>query len=171
MPAMLEEVMSAQFTCTNCGEEHAGLATDHAYKLPDVVWAIPEPERSEQAKHTSDLCRLGQCYFIRGVLRVPFSEDVGDFAWGVWAEVAKPVFDRYLELYDQDGSAEPRRPGILANAIAVYEGSLGTPLSIQFQGPTERPSFHVAPGEKSRLALDQRNGITRACHHAILEKL
>jgi hypothetical protein len=163
--------MTDSFTCSICGKEHGGLSTDHAYKLPDIVWAIPEPERSARAKFSSDLCKLDERYFIRGVLYVPFSEEDGDFGWGVWAEVAKPVFDRYLELYDQDGSAEPRHAGILANAIDVYESSLGTPLSIQFRDSTERPSLHVATGEQSRLSLDQRNGIDRARYHSILREI
>jgi ribosomal protein L34E len=102
-----EKRVTDHFLCGICGKEHAGVPTDHAYKLPDIVWAIPEPERSARAKFSSDLCQLGERYFIRGVLHVPFSEAEGDFGWGVWAEVEWPVFERYLKLYDEDGSTEP----------------------------------------------------------------
>ncbi|MEM9970383.1 MAG: hypothetical protein AAF762_04720 [Pseudomonadota bacterium] len=78
--------MSDHFTCEICGEEHGGLVTDQAYKLPDEVWAIPEAERSEKARFTDD-------------------------------------------LYEEDGSSEPRHPGILANALPPCPGSLSTPPS------------------------------------------
>jgi hypothetical protein len=42
------------FICSQCGEPHDGLPTDSAFKLPDEVWAIPEPERSSKAKFTSE---------------------------------------------------------------------------------------------------------------------
>lgn len=163
--------MSEHFACSICGKEHAGLPTDQAYKLPDVVWAIAEPERSTQAKFTSDLCQFGERYFIRSVLHVPFSETAGDFGWGVWVEVEWPVFERYLKLYDEDGAAEPRHAGILANAIPAYDGSLGTTVSIQFRLQTQRPSVHFSLGDQSRLAVEQRNGIDNERYHDILTEI
>jgi hypothetical protein len=32
--------------------------------------------------------------------------------WGAWAEVDWSTFERYLELYDEDGSGEPPKDGI-----------------------------------------------------------
>lgn len=42
--------MTTGFVCLICGKHHEGYTTDWAYKLPDEVWAIPESERSEQAR-------------------------------------------------------------------------------------------------------------------------
>lgn len=144
MPALTgggREVTGEHFVCGTCGETHAGLPTDHAFKLPDAVWAVPEPERSARAKHTPDLCRLDQRHFIRGVLHVPLREAGDSFGWGVWVEVDRAAFDRYLALYDADGSAEPPFAGVLANAIPVYEGSLGTPVLVQLRDRRTRPAF------------------------------
>ena len=168
---MPEKQVTDHFVCSICGKEHAGLPTDHAYKLPDVVWAIPEPERSAQAKFSSDLCRLGERYFIRGVLHVPFSEAEGDFGWGVWTEVEWPVFERYLKLYDEDAAAEPPHAGTLANALPAYDDTLGTPVLILFRDKTQRPSVHLMPGDESRLAFDQRDGIDNARYHDILRQI
>jgi hypothetical protein len=60
-----EKPVGDRFICGTCGKEYAGLITDYGFKLPDVVWAIPEPERSIKAKFDTDLCRLGGRYFIR----------------------------------------------------------------------------------------------------------
>ncbi|MBT2187091.1 DUF2199 domain-containing protein [Sphingobium nicotianae] len=160
--------MSDSFICSICGQEHIGLVTDWAYKLPHEVWAIPEAERSEKARFNNDLCQFDERNFIRCVLDMPFAEASGNFGWGVWAEVDWPTFERYLELYDEDGNSEPTHLGKLANALPAYSGSLGTPVVIQFRDPSKRPSLYLKPGDESRLALEQRAGINEARYHEIL---
>lgn len=161
--------MSDQFTCSTCGKDHRGLVTDWGYKLPDVVWEIPESERSEKARFNDDLCQFGERYFIRCVLYVPFTDSPGSFGWGAWAEVDWPTFERYLELYDEDGSSEPVHRGQLANALRAYPGSLHAPLLIQFEESTKRPSLYLEPEDQSGLALEQRAGIDDARYHQILD--
>jgi hypothetical protein len=156
------------FTCSICAKEHGGLVTDWAYKLPDDVWAIPEAERGEKARFNNDLCQFDDRSFIRCVLDVPFTEAPGNFGWGAWAEVDWPTFERYLELYDEDGTTEPPRSGKLANHLPAYEGSLGTPVSIHFRDPSKRPALFLKPEDRSQLALDQRAGIGSARYHEIL---
>jgi hypothetical protein len=156
------------FTCSICGKEHDGLVKDLGYKLPDVVWNIPEPERSEKARYSDDLCRFGERYFIRCVLAVPFTEASGEFGWGAWAEVDWSVFKLYLEFWGKDGSSEPVREGTLANSLPAYEHSLGMPVLIQFMEPTKRPSLRLKRGSESQLAIEQREGIDVARYHEIL---
>jgi hypothetical protein len=145
--------------------------TDWAYKLPDDVWALPEAERSEKARFNDDLCQFGDRNFIRCVLEVPFTDAVGNFGWGAWAEVEWPTFERYLELYDEDGSTEPPRTGKLANNLPAYPGSLGAPVAIRFRDPTRRPSLFLKPNDVSALAREQRTGIDNARYHEILSLL
>jgi len=160
--------LSDSFKCSICGEEHEGLPTDWAYTLPDVVWEIPEEERAERARFNNDLCQMGERYFIRCMLEVPFKDAAGYFGWGVWAEVEWPVFERYLELYDEDGSSEPSAPGELANELSPYAGSLGTRVTIRFRDPKNRPTLQLKPEDATQLALDQNAGIDQARHHEIL---
>jgi hypothetical protein len=115
--------------------------------------------------------KFGERYFIRGVLHVPFSEAEGNFGWGVWTEVEWPVFERHLRLYDQDGSGEPPYAGTLANALPAYDNTLGVPVLIQFRNQTQRPSVHLPPSQRSRLAFEQQNGIDNAAYHEILAQI
>jgi hypothetical protein len=108
--------MATSFYCPTCHGTHEGLPTDHAWQLPDEVWNIPVDERSRRAQFDSDLCQLGDRYFIRCVLKLPFNEQPDFFAWGIWVEVAEPDFQRYLQLYDQDGRGEPQIRAEIANA-------------------------------------------------------
>lgn len=162
--------MAETFFCATCGREHEGLSKDRGFTLPDEVWAIPEAEREEQAHFNDDLCQWGDRHFIRCILPVPMKGSDDYFGWGVWAEVDAEVFERYLDLYEEDGREEPLKPGKLANWLSPYPGTtLGTRLLIQFQTPDQRPTLTLPESDKSRLAQEQRDGIDAARHHEILE--
>jgi hypothetical protein len=161
--------LSDSFTCSICGNEHQGLITDWAYALPDVVWAISEGERKEKARFNNDLCQFDDRSFIRCVLEVPFTDAEGYFGWGAWAEVEWPVFERYLELYDENGSSEPRAAGQLANDLCAYQGSIGMPVFIQFRDPSKRPLLILGESDGSLLAEEQRLGIGERRYHEIMD--
>ena len=163
--------MSERFTCSICGQDHVGLATDWAYGLPDVVWDIPQAERAERARFTSDLCQFGERYFIRCVLEMPFTHVPGHFGWGAWAEVHWSTFESYLGLYDVDASSAPAADGVLANELPPYRGSLGAPVTVKFRDAKNRPSLHLKSEDAGPLAVDQRAGIDEARHHQILKTL
>jgi hypothetical protein len=84
----------SSFVCSQCGTTHDGLPTDRGYKLPDDVWAVPEPDRAARAYWNTDLCEMDDRFFIRGVLYVPSISRDGAFGWGVWVEVDRAVFKR-----------------------------------------------------------------------------
>ncbi|MGY0561345.1 DUF2199 domain-containing protein [Luteimonas sp. A277] len=159
--------MTSSFNCSTCGETHEGLPTDHGWQLPDDVWAIPEDERSNAAKFNSDLCQLGNRFFIRCLLKLPFKEQPDYYAWGVWVEVTEPDFYRYVEIYDKDGVAEPPAPGTIANSMPGYPPTLGLAVSVQFQSSTSRPSVAVPAGGHP-IAAEQATGIDNHRYHQIL---
>ncbi|PKA42158.1 DUF2199 domain-containing protein [Rhizobium sullae] len=161
--------MDESFICAICGTQHDGLTTDWAFKLPDVVWSIPEDERSEKAKFDSDLCQFGERYFMRCILYAPFRDRPSEFGWGLWAEVEWPTFKRYLELYEADGSTEAAYEGSLANALDAYPESFGAAVEIHFRGPSERPTLHLKSDDPSRFAEEQRRGISDTRYHEILK--
>lgn len=159
--------MTSSFICSTCGEAHEGMPTDHGWKLPDEVWAIPAPERSDKAKFNSDLCQLGNRFFIRCILKLPFNEQPGYYGWGVWVELVEPDFYRYVELYDKDGSEEPPVPGIIDNAIPGYPPTLGLSIRVQFQSSTSRPSISVLANSHP-IAAEQSSGIDNRRYHELL---
>ncbi|MET1023777.1 MAG: DUF2199 domain-containing protein [Pseudoxanthomonas sp.] len=157
------------FLCDCCGQTHAGLPTDKGWTLPDVVWAIPQEDRQTRAKFDSDRCQLGERFFIRCILEIPFTEQAGYYGWGVWVELAEVDFWRYIELYDKDGSREPQVSGAIANAIPAYPSTLELPVTVQFQSSTSRPTVHLLADSQHPLALEQCDGIDSRRYHEILE--
>ena len=161
----------SSFVCPHCSESHEGYPTDYGYSLPDVVWSIPENERKEQAKWTTDLCQFGERYFIRCMLPVSFTDSEGYFGWGLWVEVEWPVFERYLQIYDQDATSEPPASAKIANKPPGYEPILGFPVSIKFGLSTQRPTIQCPPNTSNLLASEQLHGISSARYHQILENI
>ena len=163
--------MSPTFVCSTCGETHDGLPTDRAFGLPDDVFAIPKDERRTRAHFDTDRCEFGDRCFIRGVFYVPFIDDASSFGWGVWGEVPRATFDRYGELYEVDGTSEPRHPAILANHLTCYPDADAEPMELQFGISSERPEFFATPASRSSLALEQRIGMTSKRYHQILRDM
>jgi hypothetical protein len=163
--------MSEAFVCSVCGQTHEGLPTQWAWKLPDVVWAIPEEERESATDFTEDVGTHDGRFFIRCVLPIPFTHQTEFFGWGVWAEVGRATFLRYLDVYEVDASAEPPLPGTLANVIDLYGAPLGQPVLIQFGIASQRPTLHLTNDDTSPLAQEQRAGMGADRHHEILKTL
>ena len=84
--------MTASFICPTCGESHDGSPTEYGWQLPYDVWIIPASERQDRAKFSSDICQLGNRFFIRCLLKIPFNELPGHYGRGIWVEVAEPCF-------------------------------------------------------------------------------
>lgn len=160
--------MTTSFVCRTCGETHEGMPTDSGWKLPDVVWAIPEPDRSKRARWDEDRCQYDNRCFIRCILHIPFQSLAGSYGWGVWVEVSEPDFYRYVELYSADARAEPPIRGTLANDIPCYDRTLALAVSIQFDTATTRPLVTVPPGCTHLLAIEQRQGMSNERYHEVL---
>ena len=161
----------ASFICSHCGKSHDGLPTDFGFTLPDEIFAMSKEERDAKAEWNTDICQMGERRFIRGVLRIRFLDRQGDFGWGVWVEVKRPVFDRYVELYDHDASTEPPYTATLANQPPGYGAALGMNVKLQFGAKSQRPTVDFPPDSKCLLATEQEQGMTEARYHEILKAL
>ena len=159
------------YLCGVCGKTHEEALKDWAFQLPDVLWAIPEPERSSRARFTSDLCGLGSRYFVRCVLPIPLAGQSDSFGFGVWAEIGAATFKRCLELYDKDAQGEPEAAARIANALKPYPQALGAPAWLRFRSSSQRPTLHLPDSDGGVLAREQRSGIDDARYHQILEIL
>ena len=153
--------------CSHCGEDLAEHATDIAIGLPDPIFDLSSSERESRCFTSEDLCSLdGERFFIRGVVPIPLDEAPGHhFGLGLWAEVPRRHFERYVELYDEDASAEPIFQGILANRIPGYD-ALGHDVDVRLGGTEVRPLFALVQSDHT-MSRDQRRGISFARLHEI----
>ena len=144
--------------CAECGEEHDLSAGEIGFSLPDAYHVLDEGERTRRGEADSDLCRLDDRRFIRGTVCLPILGEGRSFCWGVWAEIARTSFKRYLELFsDPLQNREPPFSGHLANELPGYSSTLGLEMRITLVSETERPQFTVLTDHN--LAVEQGVGI------------
>lgn len=156
------------FICAVCGQSHADAPTDTAYTLPDAVWALPPEERARKAKWTTDLCNMGELYFIRCLLEIPFTDQPGYYGWGAWVQVEKQDFGTYLGFYCKDGTDEPPIPGTLANELPTYGSTFGIPVFVRFRTSDQRPGIEFVADAVHPLAREARNGMSCGRFHEVL---
>jgi hypothetical protein len=164
--------MKKAFVCEHCGDVHEGLPMDYGFDQPDEVFALSYLEKYYRVRSTPDLCTLDESrFFVRAVLPLPLPREGDRFCWGLWAEVSEQDHDAYIELMKSrtDGSILPRFDGRIANALPGYRLTLGLEVEMQFGGASDRPSLWLPKRSRHRLTIEQRNGITPARHHQLLE--
>jgi hypothetical protein len=163
-----KEKPQSSWVCGVCGKTHEGAISDYAWKLPDDVWAAGEEHRTQMLEWSEDMSFVDRRWFVRGMLEVPYKFGPGRWGWGLWAEVDESVLKRYSEIWELDGSNEPRVSGKIACKISLFPDSVGLPVEIQFGPPDLRPSFFLPADSTHPLALEQRNGIDEQRYHEIV---
>jgi hypothetical protein len=158
--------------CDCCGQEKDQIPTDFGYRRPAHYFLVPEAERAQRVKHSDDLCVVDDKLFvIRGVLYVPIVDLPGEqFGWGFWASVSPRSFQRYLDLYDGDGSSEPRFRGLLAVSPPGYPDLIDSEVEVQLGPSSKRPTFHPSSFEHP-LFQEYRDGITVERWHQIIKAI
>jgi len=145
--------------CGCCGKDIGDISFDKSYKMPDEVWALSEAEKNDRTQIDSDLCRLDERYFLRGVAYIPVINSEKSYGWGVWVEVSEQNFFEYVDNYENDNSSRPSFPGVVANKIPSYENTLSLTVQVQLGNETQRPTFTFIDKEHL-LTQEQVNGIS-----------
>jgi hypothetical protein len=146
------------FSCFTCGELHDGLP-DMSLDKPDYYWGVPEEERSERIKLTSDTCVIDdEDFFIRGVIEIPIHDYPENFGFGVWVSQKRENFEHYLENFDSDNIGPFF--GWLSTSISYYsDDTLSLQTMAHFRGQGERPRIELEPTDHP-MFIDQQEGIT-----------
>ena len=152
------------WTCSVCGERHDEELRDIRCSLPDAVFRVREPERSERAEVGDDWCRfvddagVGR-YYLRALLHLPIAGTAHDFRFAVWIEVDEAAFYRLGELWREDDAVRPFF-GRLANDLDGYDATAGLPVAIQLRQVNLLPSA-ILLGGSHRLVDEQRSGMSQ----------
>src|SRR5262245_8683176 len=108
--------MQYAWTCSCCGKQFDTLPLDWAFEAPAYWNDIPEAERAERGKLSSDFCVADEHLFIRGCLQVPIIGFDDKLVWGVWVSQSAASFRRAQELFDRDPEPDEKpRFGWLSN--------------------------------------------------------
>lgn len=154
------------FHCSCCGRVITGLP-DLAYDAPFHYHELPEPERPERAKLSSDLCTIatseGGDHFVRGVCLLPVEGSDETFGFGVWVSLSQENFRRYSETFeDEDQSKLGAMFGWLCNRLPTYPETLNLQTSVVPQDGQDRPQVWIGEAHADHpLYIEQRAGTTK----------
>lgn len=147
------------FACACCSSAQRGLMA-LTRVMPEAIFDLPPAEREARAKTSPDLAVLdSNRFFIRAVLRMPILRCIAPFEFGVWAEVAKQDFRRYLDEYDNPNPQFGPLACSLNSDLAPYTGSIDLPAFLTMQPNKHRPLVWFE-GADHDLARDQSAGLT-----------
>ena len=148
------------YVCACCGKVHDSLP-DFGFDAPSYVSGVPDAEREERVRLTSDLCSIDKTdYFIRSVLSIKLTDADSYFGLGLWVSQAKKNFDCYVQNFDT--SEIGPFFGWISNSISYKgKGILSLEAMAHFQGNGQRPLLELRESDHP-LYLDYLNGISLA---------
>jgi len=127
--------------CSYCGRPVDGRDLDYRFKLPDGLFAIPEPERAERIRGLgSDMVGApGVGIFVRVLLPVKLSEE-HSVRYGTWLRLtSKADVERARDLWHAPEYPSLTLEGILGNAIEPWGESLMTKVRVGVRAAHEVP--------------------------------
>ena len=154
-------------TCPVCGLEEC---VEPAFSRPCEIAAMPRGQRREIFE-SDDVCGIPgddapDRTFVRCVLPVRLNEPGASYSWGLWVEVDDATAERMAELDEEpDQHEEPPFRATLANRVHGYPDTLGLPVWVQLQSPTQRPVLRFADGLDHPFAHDCTRGVSLARAH------
>lgn len=158
---MSAEAEEFRFACACCGKTVTGLP-DLAYAAPIYYDQLPEAERRDRARLSSDLCVIdAEYHFIRVVCPVPIQGTDRAFMWGVWVSLSEANFRRYEASFDDPEQAKLGGMfGWLSNRIPHYPDTLNLQTTVWPQDGRQRPHLWVNDVHADHpLYREQRDGM------------
>lgn len=153
--------MDYAWTCKCCGKQFNTLPLDFGMSAPDHWFEIPERERKNRGRLSSDICIIDKKdRFVRGCLEVPILGHDDIFVWGVWVSLSAKSFARVHDLWNAEIiENEPPMFGWLCNNISIYPSTMLLKTHLHLRAGNARPLIELEPTDHP-LAVEQRTGIT-----------
>jgi hypothetical protein len=157
------------WACSRCGQTHIGTPHNFAFDAPWPWYTTPKSERERGCTLTEDYCTLfNQDFFIRGCLEVPVIGESDPLIWGIWVSLGPDHFRQYRSRPDPIPNEGPYF-GWMCSRLQVYPDTLLLKTHVhRRQGM--RPLIELEPTDHP-LAIEQRNGVTRARVREIAEQV
>jgi hypothetical protein len=152
------------FTCSVCGEAHAGETRDIRMDLPHRIYLLDEDERERRSWVGEDSAVLhgddGERFFVRALLELPIDGEDAYFGYGAWIEVSADDFETLRELWhDEEGWRSEPFAGTLANELSPYAFTEGLPVRLRLRDVRLLPLAELDDADHE-LVRAQRRGIS-----------
>ncbi len=154
-------VSELAWTCSVCDKIHRGLPS-LATEAPAHYYSVPEAERPDRVRLTSDICVIDRkAFYVRGVFEIPIIDQKVALEFGVWVSLSDTNFARYQASFeDDDQSKLGCMFGWFASSLPGYDGSLNLRCNVVPQDNRQRPLIIFNPDDDHPLIADIKNGIS-----------
>jgi hypothetical protein len=163
--------VSRTWTCSRCGESHAGLP-DIAFDAP-LPWDGLDDEERDASDLQPDTCEIhsaeGDFFYVRGILEIPIRDFDQCLGYGVWSSLSAANFERFVELYDDPARIdEPAYTSWFGNRIPGFPDTFNLKAWVEIRDADLRPSI-VLHEQDHPLVEAARDGIDLAQAIALVE--
>lgn len=146
------------YICPCCGKAHEGLP-DIAFERPIHAYHVPEHERAQRVRLTSDLCVVDEeYYFIRGLIEIPIRGQASTLGIGAWISQKPDNFRTYENNFDS-ADIGPFFGWLSNDFMFMGESALNLKTMAHFNDAALRPNIVLQPTEHP-LSVAQKEGIT-----------
>lgn len=141
-------------------------------EAPLQWYGLPEAERKQRAKLSSDQCVIdNEWFYVKGNIEIPVKGSGEAFIWTVWVSLSHDSFDRASKHWDEKGrEREPAYFGWLSTGLPAYPDTVNLKTQVISRERGLRFKIELEPTDHP-LAVEQREGITWERIQEIAEKL
>lgn len=130
-----------------------------AFDRPIYAYQVPEAERPNRVRLSSDLCVIDEdAYFIRGLIEIPIRNHQESLGIGAWVSQKEENFRAYEENFDSP-EIGPFFGWLSSDFVYGGARTLNLKTMVRFQRGNLRPNIELEPTDHP-LAVAQRDGIT-----------
>ena len=163
---------SFNYKCQECGEYHEG-SPSFSFRYPTYFYDVPEIERSDRVQISDDLCKIipntgntgeASIYCIRVIPEIPIKGAADPFTWGVWVTQSEENFEKYIETFETDQSAEQSFGWLPVDMPFYNKTQIGEPIAhleceVFWGAKGKRPNVSLWENPH-QLSVDQLAGIS-----------
>jgi len=160
----LKRMLSHNWKCSSCDEEHSGLF-DLAAFAPDFwtgeeVYSPNSEIRLTGDFLSEDFCIIeGESFFVRSVLEFPISNLDRKFGFGVWSTLSKTNFEKYIDGFDNGNfDTEIHWTGWFSTQIKGIQNTIRQECWVMPQKGRKRPLIKFMD-EQHPVSIAQANGL------------
>jgi hypothetical protein len=161
----------ARYFCASCNLFHDEMPTHLGPDAPHPWYQIPPEERASRAQLSPDQCVIdNRQFFVRGRIMLLVTDADEAFTWLAWVAVSKESFVHTSANWNVQGRENgPPSFGWLQSVLPYDPSTLNLQARVRTMKVGERAVIDLEESNHP-LALEQRDGISSARLHVLVER-
>jgi hypothetical protein len=157
------------FKCSNCDKTHEGVPSFNL-EVPIYYYSIPEEQRDERMKLTSETCILdNEHFFAKGIIEIPIKDKKEGITFCVWVSLSESNFKLFQEsLNSKEASNYPQMFGWFSSNVDTFGDCINLKTNMVFRDNHLRPLIDIEPTNHP-LSVACNNGFSQENAQKLIE--